>query len=291
MNEFLHIISGPQSLVIFPLLTACGIIAGRRILKRERPLPAPEAFPPETVAALRGDWQLVLKTALFRLWRQGIIEILQEERESRFRNRTSELRRAEGALPPAEGLEMAVWQFLEKPRSPEDFFSSRLSTHAEASLRQARAELEQWGLTKSDEERRRTWIVFAAVCAVVLGIGTLQFVAGIALDRPSARLFTMLPLSLLAISFFLKPTSPATPLGRRYLVDLRMHYGSQVEAERRNEASGIGPVYAYATFGTTVMAATLLYGPFFDAFPAASNDGCSGGDSDSGCGGDCGGGD
>ena len=320
MLELLRSIPGPQFLALFPLLVMSGILVGRFLINSGQSglrMPEPAAFPPSTVASLRGGWELVLKTTIFSLWQRGIIELTSEagadtDKTIRIFGReilrtpakkadTYVFRRVEGIPVPAERIEMAVWNFLKTGRRPGDFFQdTTLQSFVDIHVRQAQQELERKGLLRSPDQRRHAWLVFLTVFAIVEGIGVTKLLLGIANNRPVGFLSAMLVIALIAFSIALKPSSRITPLGKAFLKRMEEHFEWLKEAVKGKESRGIDPAYAFAIFGTSVLAGTLLYSSFGEAFPGKTPGGCGGsscggsscsggGCSGGGCGG-CGGG-
>ncbi len=320
MFEMLHSIPGPQFLLIFPLLVISGIVVGRSVTNRGRDLhrmPPPSAFPPATIARLRGGWELVLKTTIFGLWQRGGIQLTDDAGDNdkvlhlfgkeivRVHGKKAGVylfRRAEGAPAPTERVEMAIWSFLKTERKPDDFFKDpTLQSFVETHVRQTQGELERQGLIKSADQRRRGWATFLLIFAAVEGIGIAKAVMGIARHRPSAFLVIMLVVSLFAFLLSLRPYAKLTPLGTLFLKKAEEHFAWLKEAVKGDQKPGIDPAYAFALFGTVALAGTLLYAPFSEAFPGRTAGGCGGsscggsgcsggGCSGGGCGG-CGGGD
>lgn len=300
MIELLRNIPGPQFLGIFSVLVIAGTLVGRFLINSGQSglrMPDPSAYSPTAVASLRGGWELVLKTTIFGLWQRGTIE-MSGPADSHI------LRRAEGIGPPSERVEMAVWNFLKTEHKTDDFFKDpTLKSFVETHVRQLQQEFERKGLMKSSDQRRNAWLIFMAVLAVVEGTGLVKLLLGISNNRPVGFLIALLGIALVAIPIALKPSSKLTPLGKAFLTRLEEHFAWLKEAVKGREKPGVDPAYAFAIFGTTVLAGTLLYSSFSEAFPgktpggcggsscggsSCSGGGCSGGGG--GCGG-CGGGD
>ncbi|MBI5485107.1 MAG: TIGR04222 domain-containing membrane protein [Deltaproteobacteria bacterium] len=307
MLELLRSIPGPQFLILFPLLVIAGIAIGRMQINNGRSglrMPELSEFSPSSIACLRGGWELVLKTAVFSLWQRGVIELVNdtgsetEKTRQLFGTVTIQIkskqasrylfRRADGASLPAERIEMAVWRFLETERKPEDFFkAATLQSFVETHVRQSQTELERSGLLRSADQHSNAWLTYLAVLVAVEGIGITKLLLGLSHDKPVAFLAIMMVVAFLAVSIALNPSTKLTPLGKAFLKKLEEHFGWLKDAVKDKEAPGIDPAYAFAIFGTTVLAGTLLYAPFSEAFPARTTGGCGG----SGCGGSgCGGG-
>jgi uncharacterized protein (TIGR04222 family) len=293
MLEILRSIPGPQFLFIFPILVMIGIFVGRFLINGGQAgmrMPAPSALSPTAVACLRGGWELVLKTTIFSLQQRGIIEISGTAG-------AQVLKRAEGASKPAERIEAAIWDFLKTEQKPEYFFkNTMLKSLVDLSVQQLQQDLERKGLMKPAGRSGRDLLIFLAVLVSVEGIGAAKFAFGIIHQKPSGVLAAMMFIALIAISIALKPTSRITPLGTAYLKRMEEHFEWLKDAVKGKESRGIDPAYAFAIFGTTVLAGTLLYSSFSDAFPGSPSGGCGGssnssdGDSGSGCsGGGCGG--
>jgi uncharacterized membrane protein YgcG len=138
------------------------------------------------------------------------------------------------------------------------------------------------------------------VVLVVEGIGLAKLFLGLTHNRPVDFLIAMLIAALIAMSIAIKPSAKLTSLGTAFLKRLEEHFEWLKEAVKGKEKPGIDPAYAFAIFGTTVLAGTLLYSSFSEAFPgktpggcgggSCGGSGCSGGGGGSGCsGGGCGG--
>ena len=316
MLELLRNIPGPQFLVIFPLLVISGIVIGRLLINSGQSglrMPEPSEFSPSTIACLRGGWELVLKTTIFDLWQRGAIELTSDNSSNntiafsllgkqftlgKAKASAYIFRRAEGASAPSERIEMAVWSFLKTTRKPDDFFkNSTLKSFVETRVRQSQQELERNGLMRSPDQRTQAWMIFLAILVMIEGIGISKLMLGLSHHKPVGFLIFMLFTALFAISISLRPSSKLTPLGRAFLKRLEEHFAWLKDAVKDKEKPGIDPAYAFAIFGTTILAGTLLYAPFSEAFPARSPGGCGGGScggsscSGGGCsgGGGCGG--
>lgn len=317
MLEFIRSIPGPQFLLYFSLFTLAAVIVGRLIINapsRGLRMPEPSSFPPSTVAVLRGGWELVIKTVIFGMWQRGLIEIADDsaaaegksfrifglELKSSAKDNSKVLRRVDGALAPTDRVEMAVWKFLSRSRKPGDVFKdATLRSFVETYVNQTRLELERKGLLKSSGQLRMAWFTFFALLALVMGIGITKLYLGLIYNRPVFILALLLPVALFLLIILLKPWTKLTPLGKQFLKRLEQHFEWLKEAVKGHEKPGVDPAYAFAIFGTTVLAGTLLYASFSEAFPSrtSSNSGCGGGScggsscSGGGCsgGGGCGG--
>jgi len=315
MLELLRSIPGPQFLFIFPLIAFAAIMLGRRLINSlgsGNNMPEPSAFPPAVIAALRGDWELVLKTAIFGMWQRGEIELVQidggQEKGVKFlgitiksaRNNRGDmiLRRVAGVPVPGDRLDAAIWKFLSHERKPEEFFKEdTLKSYVDTQLKTYREKLVQAGLLKSPAGRRFSWIVFASMTVPVIWIGLAKLELGLKFGMPSIFLLIMLPFVLLALLIGIRPYEKLTGMGKQYLKRLEQHFAWMQDAVKSGEKPAVDPAYAFAIFGTAVLAGTLLYSTFCEAFPSQTSGGCGGGScgggscSGGGCsgGGGCGG--
>lgn len=315
MLELLRSIPGQLFLVIFPLLVIVAIVLGRRLINGSQAgcrMPEPSSLSPSAIAALRGDWELVLKTVIFGMWQRGVIELIPEEQvssggfrlfgielKSSGKKRNSMLlRRAAGATAPSDRVEMAVWRFLAKKRKPDEFFKDEtLRAFIKTFVSQSRLELERSGLIKSAGRTRQGWFIMSIMMVLVIGTGLAKLELGLRFGMPTMFLLIMLPFAFMAILIGIRPYEKLTLLGRQYLKRLEEHFAWLQEAVKNGEKPAVDPAYAFAIFGTAVLAGTLLYSSFCEAFPSQTTGGCGGGScgggscSGGGCsgGGGCGG--
>lgn len=309
MIEFLRSIPGPRFLLLFPLLVALCLAVARFAVRGDRSgdgaFPEPSRFTPAAIAALRGGWELVLKTVIFSLWQRGDLEIVTEERGGGFEilgRRISLgsagkparlLRRVEGREPPADRVERAVLIFLRSGRRPEEFFrDATLRSFVETYCASMGREFQRLGLQKSAAERKRSWLATLGVIAVTCAIGGTKLLLGLLHHRPTGFLLLMLAAALPVVFLVMRPAARLTPRGKAFLKRLEEHFGWLKEELGNRQAPAMDPAYVLAVFGAAAVAGTLLYAPFGEAFPARQPGGCGGGScGGSGCGGGgCGGG-
>jgi uncharacterized protein (TIGR04222 family) len=309
MADLLKSIPGPQFLIFFPLLVFVILAVARFVMKNmhyaDSTLPEPSRFDPAAIAALRGGWKLVLKTVIFSLWRQGVVEIIPDEREREINflgmkiNLGTRLKaaflikRAEGSVPPVDRVERAVYSFLKSEKCPADFFrDSTLKSFVETYCQSMRGEFEKLQLLRGVTERKFVWFITLVVLVLIYSIGVTRYFSGIENHRPVGFLVFMLVAALPVVLTVLRPWEKVTATGRGYIQRLEEHFGWLKSEMGKREKPGIDPAYAFAIFGTAAVAGTLLYAPFGEAFPSRQSSGCGGGScGGSSCsGGSCGGG-
>jgi uncharacterized protein (TIGR04222 family) len=316
MLELLRSIPGAYFLLLYPLIAVAAALCGRYIinlLQSGSAMPEPSSVSPTAIAALRGDWELVLKTVIFGMWQKGAIELVDEAtgdsdgsislmgikfKKVRSNQTGLVLRRAAGYAAPSERLEMAVWKFLASERKPDAFFKDdTLRSYVQTHLKHFRDGLERKGLIRTSVQKTQAWFVTVSVIAVVMTIGLAKVELGIRFGMPTIFLLIMLPFVLLSLLVALRPYDKLTPLGKKFLNRLEEHFGWLKDAISSGEKPAIDPAYAFAIYGTTILAGTLLYAQFSEAFPSRLSSGCGGGScgggscSGGGCsgGGGCGG--
>ena len=311
MIEMLLQIPGPTFLLYFIGLSIICIVLGRLWVNADGstqyPLPELTRFDSVTIAALRGSWTSVIRTAVFSLWSRDLIEIKGEGRDTEIKSVL--------ALGKTSGpIEEEIFQFLQYTRKPHDLFigekryvsklefnekddfeiikETSLLSRIRQHLENIYSELEQLYLIRSGSDRSRAWMITMLMFFVIGSVGGAKLYLGITHNRPAGFLAVLLIISLIVLLVILKPWSILTKLGRNYIKALEEHFlwlKESVKLERIPE--GIDPAFYIAIFGVGILAGTSLYGLFGKAFPSSK---ARGGFFGGGCGcffvGGCGGG-
>jgi uncharacterized protein (TIGR04222 family) len=294
MVELLRSIPGPQFLVLFALLVVIVSVLGKMMIARLEEvghLPGATTFSPSALAALRGGWELAVKTAVFGLWRRNVIEIAGEKGATAVsleKGAPQQLRpgvmlqRRSGVQEPSDPLEKGVFAALAAPKTtPELFADGTLKFVAQHFVTQQNVEFARYGLVRDRDGIQRAWKVTLAVLAVVYGVGGLKLALGIAHHRPFGFLLFMMIIALPVIIIVLSPYGTLTFAGKTYLKRLDNHFAWVRDDLQNGREPQIDPAYAFALFGVTALAGSLLYADFAEAFPRRTPGGCGG----SGCGG------
>lgn len=300
MIALLKSIPGPQFLILYPALLVIMLTAARLLLRQGGGAalpPDPSRFSPVALAVLRGGWPQALKTALFSLWQRGAVELTDTTaHDLRFK------RNPESA-PPTDRFERALWGFLKDERRPADFLNHRqLRAFTESHCRKLEGEFERLRLLKDRAAKRLGWQTTIAVLGVAYALGGSKCYLGLTHHKPTGFLIVLLVVTLPVVLWTLQPWQRLTPQGIAYQKRLEEHFAWLKAELAETEKPALDPAYAVAIFGPAVVAGSLLFATFSNAFPAPMNSGgwnnsghdrsggcssssCSGG----GCGGGCGG--
>jgi uncharacterized protein (TIGR04222 family) len=248
------------------------------------------------VAALRGGWELVLKTILYGMYQREQIELVvivpddlelpesdSAAHSTKFQGRTKGsrfVRRTKDATPPVEPLEAVVWEFLQTKRQPDEFFKDAgLRSVFETYAGKAQQDFERKGLLATPVQHNRAKWIGRIISFLVLGIGVSKLCLGLIHNKPSEYLIVMILLAALSLYFSVIRCSQErlSPAGRQFMNRLEAHFAWLKEAIKGERKPGIDPAYAFALFGTTILAGTLLFSSFSEAFPGRTIGGCGGG--------------
>jgi len=298
-------IPGPKFLIYFTALAfLCIFVAwywANADGSTQYPLPKLTQFDPIAIAAFIGGRASVIRTAVFRLWHQNLVEIKSAKKSSWRRKKTQ----IEGVPSPKRALspiEEEIYQFLKEPQEPRALLKDAdLRSRIERHLEPAYSELERLHLTRTGTDRFRARMAPLFMGLVVCAVGGTKLYFGFIRGRPILFLLILLFISLavLCSKRVRKPSGNMTRLGRRYFKEIRELFGrvTKKSAETGKLPEGIDAAISVAVFGTGALAGTSVYGTFVRAFPAKGGGwstaggwgGCSIG-CGGGCGGSCGGG-
>jgi len=284
MIHYLIKIPGPQFLLLFSFLSLV-CIAAAWFLKNaldgsgKYPMPRPDQLDPVAISALRGGKNEVIRTVIFDLWNQNLIDIDDGTIES---------------IPDQAvqgSFHKAVYRFTMTPRKSSVLFSdSSLTTYFTVHLKPVVDTLINLGLLENPNDIRRKWVLFVSAFIIIFSTGGTKLALGLMRNRPVGILVILLVVSLIGLLFALKPWATApTRLGRRYLRLLEDHFQILKHSLTKQKAThDFNPALGIAIFGLGAIAGNDLYQPFSDAFARGSGGsdggGCGGG------GGGCGGG-
>ncbi|UCE34111.1 MAG: TIGR04222 domain-containing membrane protein [Deltaproteobacteria bacterium] len=298
-------IPGPEFLIYFTALALlCIFVAwywANADGSTQYPLPKLTQFDPIAIAAFIGGRASVIRTAVFRLWHQNLVEIKSSKKSwgRRKKPQIESLPSPKRALSP---IEEEIYQFLKEPQEPKALLKDAdLRSRIERHLEPTYSELERLHLTRTGTDRFRARMAPLFMGLVLCAVGGTKLYFGFIRGRPSLFLVILLLVSLVFLSSkrFRKPSGNMTRLGRRYFKEIRELFdGVNKESAKTGKLpEGIDAAISVAIFGTGALAGTSLYGNFVRAFPVkgggwSSGGGCGscGGGCGGGCGGSCGGG-
>lgn len=274
-------ISGPNFLWYFAGISIVCIVIGWKWKNADGStqydLPELTKFDPITIAALRGGTNAVIRTALFSLWNNNLIDFRNEGEDTEIFTLYSEYR------AKLENIEEEIYRAVRAPTKTSHIFSdNNLKLRIEAYLQPIFTEMENLHLARTKDDRERIWRIFMVLAPVIAVVGGAKLYLDISRSQPVVFLIMLIVGSLIVLYASLSPYSHPTALGKRYLKALKEHFGWLGEAIKETRApQGIDPALAIAIFGIGIIGTSNLHGPFKKAF--TSTGGCGGG-----CGG-CGG--
>ena len=299
MIEIVRQIPGPLFLLLFAVLAAIGIYLARLWSDRDGstdyPLPDPDRFDPLSIAALRGGRNAVIRTAVFSLWKRGIVDIKKVEvKESSRKGEDTEIVPLPSDQKPAGPIEREILQFLQPgflnvPKRPEDLFQeTALGSKIEAELQPILRELEEAHLAPTETDVSRRWLAAVTVGTAIAVLGVTKIYLGMRGGHPWGVLLVMLGVSLAVLGGVVLGQRP-TRLGRRYLKGLEGHFAWLKDSIQQGAfPMGIEAALPIAIFGIGALSSGALDETFKEAFSkGAGNGGCGGGCG--ACGGGCGG--
>ncbi len=298
MIESLTHISVSLFALYFGIFAAICIIIGKLWINADGsdqfPIPDPNRFDPIAIAALRGGWKSVIRTAIFSLWNRDLIRIGMDAIITQGKYVAQSVPEQGENL---ESIEQDIYQFLQTRKGIRELFQdTRLENQIRTRIEPILSELGQLHLLRSASDRFRAWRIalFIALLVAAAGItkpytlvtimGWDKFYIGTARGGSVILLIFLLIGALIVLFAALKPWAPLTRLGHRYCKTLEEHFGWVKESIKINKApEGIDPAFAIAVFGVGLLTGNALYGTFSQAFSTESAGGAGGG-----CGG-CGG--
>ncbi len=133
MIEFLTHIPVSLFVLYFGIFTAICIIIGKLWINADGsnqfPTPDPTRFDPITIAALRGGWKSVIRTAIFSLWNRDLIRIGMDATITQGKHIAQSVPEQGENL---EGIEQDIYQFLQTRKGIRELFQD---THLENQIR------------------------------------------------------------------------------------------------------------------------------------------------------------
>ena len=133
MIEFLTHIPVSLFVLYFGIFTAICIIIGKLWINADGsnqfPTPDPTRFDPITIAALRGGWKSVIRTAIFSLWNRDLIRIGMDATITQGKHIAQSVPEQGENL---EGIEQDIYQFLQTRKGIRELFQD---THLENPIR------------------------------------------------------------------------------------------------------------------------------------------------------------
>lgn len=188
-------------------------------------------------------------------------------------------------------IHRAIYVFAVEPKKTSDVFSdTQLNATVENHLKPISENLKRLHLLRNDDDCTISLLAFIAALILIVGTGGTKLALGIMHRKPVGFLVVLLIISVIALFKAVQPglTKP-TGLGLRYLNLLKKkYYGLKKRIENNKLPADMNPAFAIAIFGTSILAGSQHYKPFWDNFPhneSSGGGGCGGG----GCGGGCGG--
>jgi len=297
MLDPLIAIPGPLFLLLFWILSAVVILILRyRLEGGSLPLdrlPDPAQLRPQTLAVLRGGVNAVIRTATFKLWREGTLLL-------ETTGGTNVLRAATDVQKPQDRVEALVLDACKEGCTPGELFQ-RLSPTVDGILEPEYRELVQRGLMKGEDAQAAAWKGTLAALFILALVGTTKLWLGLERDKPVGFLIVSLFLIPLLTLVILKPwrPHPLTATGRRFLKDAQERLSWMVNpSPTASNDNASQAVMAMALFGMGGLALDPTNESFRRSFSRGSGSGCSGGcgssswsGSEGGSGGSDGGGD
>ena len=278
MLDPLIAIPGPLFLLLFWVLSIAVILIVRYhmeggSLPLDR-LPDPAQLRPQTLAALRGGANAVIRTATFKLWRAGALMLMET-------GRTSALQTSAEAQKPQDRVEALILDACKQGCRPGDLFRKCTPT-VEGILEPEYRELAQRGLTKDGDPQAAAWRGTLTGLVIIALVGGSKLWLGLQRDKPVGFLIISLLLVFFLSLVILKPwrPHPLTATGRRFLKDAQERLSWMVNPGTPSKDDGSQEVMAMALFGMGALALDPVNESFRRSFSRSSGGvgaGCSGG--------------
>lgn len=300
--------SSAEFLILQAFLIAVTIVIGRRMARS--PLPAldlpkvPERPDAYALAWLTGGDAGVVRLATFDLVRHGYVAVGVDGQ-------------VRPQLPPADAAAIdpvakGVYQTLTGPLKADGYFFKRLDRFQ--SFRSVvdgyREHWTRLGLAAEPELVKRSWLIAAGMLAVTFVIDGARLVDAFDHDLHNVIFIVLLGAVSIVPMLLLVPIGRVTPLGKRFLAQVRMAHALVKENVARwsrqdqRGAAGDAMLLSVAVLGTATLVGTP-WSRMQEAFSRSDRTGgggcssgsscgsgssCSGGNGGSGCGSGCGGG-
>lgn len=289
MIDLLISIPGPQYLLYYSVFAVAVIIISKLLAdddgSEDLSIPDTAVYTPYDIAYMKEGTLHVIKTAIFSLWRQKLIEVSgMKASEARFNL-------VKNAPPRENEIENIVYNYLKLPATAAEIErDDKLRREIEKAISAGIERMKKDRLVKSEADSGRAW-QWAAFCGLstVLG-GAVKIVLGIYRGKNVGFLVMLTLIFFFAGFFTICPFSVTTVLGRKFLASSKDKLKWAMDKLKAgNLPEGFDPALLIAVFGISEMGGSP-YELFIDYF--ASADGGSGGGSgcsSSGCGGGGGG--
>jgi len=295
MIDLLISIPGPQYLLYYSVFAVAVIIISKLLADDDgsENLPTPEAavYTPYDIAYMKEGTLHVIKTAIFSLWRQKLIEVTgMKASDARFNL-------VKNAPPRENEIENIVYNYLKLPATAAEIErDDKLRSEIEKAMSSGIERMKKDRLVKNEADSGLAWqwTVFCGLLTV-LG-GAVKIVLGIYRGK-NVGFLVILTLIFFFIGFFtIYPFRVTTVLGRRFLASSKDKLKWAIDKLKAgNLPEGFDPALLVAIFGISEMGGSPyeLFISYFVIPDSGGSNGCSnssgcGGGGGSGCGG-CGG--
>ncbi|MCV6638319.1 TIGR04222 domain-containing membrane protein [Candidatus Albibeggiatoa sp. nov. NOAA] len=281
MESFINI-TGVQFLVLFPTFSLFAIIAGYWIQRRDNTgqyhTPSVFSLSVMETAALSGERENVIHTAIFKLWQEGTLSIKGfEDNAYVLSNKDKDDIRLENEI------EKALFSYISNQPNLSVKFSklfqpnSPLQTQLNIALEPIYDKLEKRHLRCDDRTFQIREQIKTLLPLIIFAIGFLKLSFGLWFGHPVIFLILLL-IVIPSIAWLILPAaSRQTKLGQRYLAKCRTKL--RQTAVLQNEGEG---VWRVAVFGAVGVQSWKIFTPFNNACGNKNN---SGGTVYGGCGG------
>jgi uncharacterized protein (TIGR04222 family) len=280
---------GPTFLVVY-ILVAVAVIAAAYAMIRARdktglsePPPVPATFDPYEIAYLRGGKYAVIRTAIYAIYKRGLVEIMPRKWYQPFRL-VAKNDVPDGVLT---ALEERILRAVRSPLDPSNLFRNELASDVERLCEPFRHSLESEQLYRSDADRTSALAIPAVASVILATLSLSRFVTELPL--PHRRSFGGLVV-VTAGALFVLWVFVAGPAAMKRVSHRGRAYLKRIQAAYRGV--DMSTVAMVGLFGIGILANTSD-AAFAKLFPKGGSGGggadAAGGGCGSGCGGGCGG--